>query len=245
MIADNHATFQAGVWKSVLRWPKEETELLNPPTFYPLPQGIAEKHMSVIKRSIIDSGSQWPERVKYIAFAHNLCPLQGSSVCPYELVLGTKPETLVDLLTWTSNPNPDATLEEVHSKLVDDLEVARKYHEAPVTQLRQYGRDRYNSSHGDDLGTNQVLMVTMGPLGRSVSGPYDVIHREGNMIDLRISADETKRVALSQCVAYIAPATCESIDRRNLGTPNTSFDWGSLLAIAVEDLERGNLVLVR
>ena len=246
VICDNHSTFQAEIWKAVLKWPKDQTAVLNPPTFYPLPQGIAERHMEVIKASIVDAASDWPDRVRFLAFAHNLCPLQSSSVCPFELVLGTKPQSLVDLLTWTSNPNPDSTPDEVFSKLQEELEVARQYQSDRVTQLRQYGRDRYNENHSD-LGNweGPVLYVTLGPLGRSVSGPFEIVGRENNMFDIRISDSETRRVALSQVVAYHSPSDAGVLDRRNLVVSSTSFDWGSLIKIKPRDLKKGDMVLAR
>ena len=242
--ADNHQTFLSEGWKHILKWPKEQTRLLNSPTFYPLAQGIAERHMRVIKACLYSTGHEWPTRVKYIAFTHNLCPLQASSVTPFQLVLGSNPESLADLLSWTTNPNPDATLEEVRQNLVEELAVCRQYQQERVDQLRQYGRDRYNQRHDGDVPEGPVLLIKLGPLGRVVTGPFEIENIEGNMLDLRISEDEVKRVSLSQVISY--HKDCEPLNRENLvshGSPN--FDWESLIKIKPENLKKGDMLLVR
>jgi hypothetical protein len=127
-----YQTFEGEMWREVLKWGQDEVEVLHPPTFYPLSQGIAEKHMSVIMAALSNAPVYWPTKIKFLAFTRNMSPLQSSQLAPFELVLGKKPESLSDFLTWTHNPDPDATLDEVHAKLVQELELAWEYERACI-----------------------------------------------------------------------------------------------------------------
>ena len=98
VICDNHSTFKSHIWKTILDFC--DTRQLLPPVYYPRPQGQVEHHMSVLKRFITSSGSQWTSKLCMLAIAHNSSPLTGSQVTPYDLVMGENPRSLVDLLTW-------------------------------------------------------------------------------------------------------------------------------------------------
>ncbi len=111
-----------------------------------------------------------------------------------------------------------------------------------MEQQRQHGRDRYNSQHTDQLDiSGEVLYVAASPLGRIASGPYKVVGRENNMIDLQSTDGTIKRVALSQVVEYKHPSDNWTEEIWLLRTLLLT----KLLSIPVNELKKGDLILIR
>jgi hypothetical protein len=196
-------TFRSEMFAQVLNlW---DTVMLNPPVYYPQPQGQAERHMSAVKSFIERIGCRWHQSICWLGLAHNASPIAGSQVTPYDLVLGSTPRSLVDTLSW-DQPNEllsTSTFEVYHQKLVESIELVNQYHKVRIEELRQNSRDSRNLAsrfYNFEVG-QEVIYCTDGALGEVVHGIFTIDSKdneEGTIFTL----SNGSTVSVTQIVPY-------------------------------------------
>ncbi|KAK1662827.1 hypothetical protein QYE76_050986 [Lolium multiflorum] len=101
IVSDRDVKFMSYFWKTL--WRKLGTKLLFSTTCHPQTDGqteVVNRTLSQLLRSMIKKNlKEWEECLPHVEFAYNRAVHSTTELCPFEVVYGFKPITLLDLLT--------------------------------------------------------------------------------------------------------------------------------------------------
>ncbi|XP_021306294.1 uncharacterized protein LOC110431528, partial [Sorghum bicolor] len=108
IVSDRDTKFLSYFWKTL--WAKLGTKLLFSTTCHPQTDGqteVVNRTLSTMLRAVLKKNlKQWEECLPHVEFAYNRALHSTTNFCPFEIVYGFKPHTLMDLLPLPLQEQP-------------------------------------------------------------------------------------------------------------------------------------------
>ncbi|EEQ99405.1 retrovirus polyprotein, putative [Perkinsus marinus ATCC 50983] len=210
---DNDAGFCSATVKSLFER-HQVTRTLSPP-YWPRGNGIAEAAVEEIKYVIRRSGEvitgavQLKALVAAARLLHNSSAADGCAYCPYEIVTGKKPKTLLEVVYGDDDPDPEK-IENMLNIIVEQKRRSRDRGRATAISRAEKWR---SGSYGNDLHEGDLVFVVQqrGYGGRVALGPFRIGNVNGSLVYLRGEEDPVSR---GQCLPYcLIPAILTSREK--------------------------------
>ncbi|EER06844.1 hypothetical protein Pmar_PMAR002213 [Perkinsus marinus ATCC 50983] len=131
---------------------------------------------------------------------HNSSAADGCAYCPYEIVTGKKPKTLLEVAYGDDDPGP-ADPEKIENMLNVIVEQKRRSRDRSRANAISRAEKWRSGSYGSDLHEGDLVFVVQqrGYSGRVALGPFRIGNVDGSLVYLRGEEDPVSR---GQCVPY-------------------------------------------